>query len=120
MAALSSVTEDAPRLATASIAPSASETKTTRKAARASAKDSRPNRKPVVVAAEPSAARWVLSKDHVNRMQEPTKAPSFAYNAVVTAPREVYTAGFHKSDAQIDASRFSGKAVEFLSVARFE
>ncbi|MBX3566855.1 MAG: DUF882 domain-containing protein [Rhizobiaceae bacterium] len=120
VAALASVADDAPRLSTASIVPSENPTKTTRKSARASAGDGKPERKSRVVAAEPADARWVMSGDQVANLQQGTTAPSFAYNAVVTAPREVYTAGFHKSDVQVDASRFSGKAVEFLSVARFE
>jgi uncharacterized protein YcbK (DUF882 family) len=121
VAALATVVDDTPRMATASIHKAeASETRTTRKAPRASAKDSKPDRKAVVVAAEPSAARWVLSGDQVANVQQGTTAPSFAYNAVVTAPREVYTIGFHKGGAEVDTSRFSGKAVEFLSVARFE
>jgi hypothetical protein len=93
--------------------------KTTRKAARASAGDTKPDRKPVVVAAQPQAARWVLHTDYVKNASAGTTAPSFAYNLVRTAPREVYTAGFQAGDQMADANRFSGKAVEFLSVARF-
>ncbi|MGB3388331.1 MAG: peptidase M15, partial [Pseudaminobacter sp.] len=85
----------------------------------ASAADSKPERKPVVVAAQPQAARWVLHTDYVKNASAGTKAPSFAYNLVRTAPREVYTAGFQAGDQMADANRFSGKAVEFLSVARF-
>lgn len=94
--------------------------RTTRKAARPTRKDGRPDRKAVVVAAQPDAARWALSTDMVTQVSQSTTAPSFAYNAVITAPREVYTAGFHREDRQVDPNRFSGKAVEFLSVARFE
>lgn len=101
------------------IAAMGSGVKTTRKAARASAADSKPERKPVVVAAQPQAARWVLHTDYVKNASAGTKAPSFAYNLVRTAPREVYTAGFQAGDQMADANRFSGKAVEFLSVARF-
>jgi uncharacterized protein YcbK (DUF882 family) len=95
--------------------------KTTRKTARATAGDARPDRKVRVKAAEPRAARWVLGKDYVTNVTQSTTAPSFAYNAVVTAPQAVYTAGFKKGgEATPDINRFSGKAVEFLSVARFE
>ena len=38
---------------------------------------------------------------------------------MTTAPREVYTAGFQQEDQAAVANRFSGKAVTFLSVARF-
>jgi uncharacterized protein YcbK (DUF882 family) len=94
--------------------------KTTRKAARASAQDSKPDRKPVVVAAQPQAARWVLHNDYVTKASAGTRAPSFAYNIVRTAPREVYTAGFQAENQLADANRFSGKAVKFLTVARFQ
>lgn len=94
--------------------------KTTRKTARATPGDARPERKAQVKTAEPQAARWVMSNDHVANATQNTKAPSFAYNAVVTAPREVYTSGFKKAGSTPDANRFTGKAVEFLSVARFE
>ncbi|NGN44272.1 DUF882 domain-containing protein [Mesorhizobium sp. CGMCC 1.15528] len=94
--------------------------KTTRKAARASAQDSKPDRKSVVVAAQPQAARWVLHNDYVTTASAGTRAPSFAYNIVRTAPREVYTAGFQAENQLADANRFSGKAVKFLTVARFQ
>ncbi len=94
--------------------------KTTRKAARASAQDSKPDRKTVVVAAQPQAARWVLHNDYVTTASTGTRAPSFAYNIVRTAPREVYTAGFQAENQLADANRFSGKAVKFLTVARFQ
>ncbi|MEO9340654.1 DUF882 domain-containing protein [Mesorhizobium sp. SB112] len=93
--------------------------KTTRKSAKPSAQDSQPDRKTVVVAAEPKAARWALgSGEKVATVSDGTTAPSFAYNLVRTAPREVYTAGFQQTNGQ-QTGRFSGKAVEFLSVARF-
>jgi uncharacterized protein YcbK (DUF882 family) len=94
--------------------------KTTRKSPRPSARDTKPDPKPVVVAAQPQAARWVLRSDHVATAGQNTTAPSFAYNIVRTAPRAVYTAGFQQGDQVADANRFSGKAVEFLSVARFQ
>jgi len=97
-----------------------SNVKTTGKTARASAQDSKPEPKPVVVPAEPEAARWVLSTDYVAKASAGTRAPSFAYDIVRTAPKEVYTAGFAAENQLAHANRFSGKAVKFLSVARFE
>ncbi|NGO51754.1 DUF882 domain-containing protein [Allomesorhizobium camelthorni] len=94
--------------------------KTTRKSPRPSARDTKPDPKPVVVAAQPQAARWVLHSDYVTTAGQNTTAPSFAYNIVRTAPRAVYTAGFQQGDQVADANRFSGKAVKFLSVARFQ
>jgi len=94
--------------------------KTTPKAPRASSQDAKPDRKPVTVAAVPQAANWVLHGSYVAQASEGTTAPSFAYNIVRTAPREVYTVGFQKGSQVADASRFTGKAVQFLSVARFQ
>ena len=94
--------------------------KTTQKAARPSRKDSKPDAKPVVVAAQPQDARWAIDKTYVTKSSAGTKAPSYAYNIVRTAPLEVYTAGFQQGDDQGDINRFTGKAVKFLQVARFE
>jgi uncharacterized protein YcbK (DUF882 family) len=98
----------------------ASGVKTTAKSARPDAKDSKPDAKPVVVAAQPQAARWAFDANYVKQNPQGTTAPSFAYNIVRTAPREVYTAGFQAESKIADANRFSGKAVTFLSVARFQ
>lgn len=75
--------------------------------------------KPVVVAAAPQSARWALDQDYVSKAKGKTNGPSFAQNFVRTAPVQVYTAGFQPGSQSADSSRFSGKAVEFLSVAKF-
>lgn len=93
--------------------------KTTAKSPRPSALDTRPDPRPVVIAAQPQAARWALDGNYIANNAEGTKAPSYAYKVVYSAPREVYTAGFQQGDMQAQANRFSGKAVTFLSVARF-
>ncbi|MGE3308290.1 MAG: DUF882 domain-containing protein [Rhizobiaceae bacterium] len=92
--------------------------RTTKKSGRPSASDSKPDRKVKVVEAQPIDARWALDTDYVASNTRKSSAPSYAYNAVRTAPREVYTAGF-QAGGQVDATRFSGKSVTFLSVARF-
>jgi uncharacterized protein YcbK (DUF882 family) len=95
--------------------------KTTRKEARATARDTKPGAKPVVVAAAPQAARWALtSGEHVATVSAATTAPGYAYNIVHTPPSEVYTAGFQAGNQVADANRFTGNAVKFLSVARFQ
>jgi hypothetical protein len=94
--------------------------KTTAKEARPIAKDSEPAPKPMVVAAQPQAARWAFNSESVANASEGTAAPSFAYNLVRTAPRAVYTAGFQQGSLAAVANRFTGKAVTFLSVARFD
>ncbi|TPK75430.1 DUF882 domain-containing protein [Mesorhizobium sp. B2-4-15] len=95
--------------------------KTTRKEARATARDQKPGPKAVVVAAAPQAARWALtSGENVTTVSSATTAPGYAYNIVHTPPSEVYTAGFQSGNQMADANRFTGNAVKFLSVARFQ
>lgn len=95
--------------------------KTTRKAARASASDGKPAPKPQVVEAAPDAARWALSSRSLFASAANNSAPSVAHHIVRTAPSEVYATGFQKDGGLVaDAGRFSGKAVSFLPVARFE
>ncbi|WP_348627057.1 hypothetical protein [Mesorhizobium sp. M4B.F.Ca.ET.049.02.1.2] len=95
--------------------------KTTRKEARASARDHKPEAKAMVLAAQPQAARWALnSGETAATVSSATTAPRFAYNIVRTPPSEVYTAGFQTDPKMPDASRFAGNAVKFLSVARFQ
>ncbi|MEW6631063.1 MAG: DUF882 domain-containing protein, partial [Pseudomonadota bacterium] len=95
--------------------------KTTPKESRASARDMKPGPKATVVAAPPQAARWALgSGENIATVSSSTTAPRFAYNIVHTPPSEVYTAGFQTDAETPDASRFTGNAVKFLSVARFQ
>ncbi|MBS3650391.1 DUF882 domain-containing protein [Pseudaminobacter sp. 19-2017] len=125
VAALASISAASPKRAIADgldpQAVAALGVRTTPKLARPTAQDAKPDRKTRVKAAEPQAARWVINKDYVLNASQNTTAPSFAYNVVVTAPREVYTAGFMKGDEGVaNANRFSGKAVTFMPVTRFE
>ena len=48
-----------------------------------------------------------------------TKPPTFGQNLVRAAPSEVYTAGFQQGTVVADANRFTGKAVTFMTMARF-
>ena len=95
--------------------------KTTRKEARATVGDQKPDPKAVVVAVQPTAARWAIhSADYVATVSDSTTAPRFAYNLVRTAPSEVYANGFQNGDEMANANRFSGSAVKFMPVARFQ
>ncbi|WP_027056770.1 DUF882 domain-containing protein [Mesorhizobium erdmanii] len=95
--------------------------KTTRKEARATARDQKPGPRAMVVAAAPQAARWALtSGENVATVSSATTAPGYAYNIVHTPPSEVYTAGFQASNEVADVNRFTGNAVKFMSVARFQ
>jgi uncharacterized protein YcbK (DUF882 family) len=94
--------------------------KTTAKAARPSRKDlKRQPRLPVVVAAQPAAARWALDSNYVAENSKGTTAPSYAHSLVRGAPKEIYTAGFQQDTQVADTRRFTGNAVTFMTVARF-
>ncbi len=97
--------------------PGAGAVKTTRKADRAKVADTRPAPRPLVVAAQPSAARWALGDE-----------PQLAYGGstpqartvMAAVPEQVYAAGFNRDAIVADAGRFTGKAVSFMPVARFQ
>ncbi|QPC88444.1 DUF882 domain-containing protein [Mesorhizobium sp. NBSH29] len=105
---------------TTAVASLSSGVKTTAKSARPTGVPAKAEPKAVVVVAQPQAARWALDSNYVKQNTKGTTAPSFAYNIVRTAPREVYTAGFQAETKMADANKFSGKAVGFLPVARFK
>ena len=90
--------------------------KTTQKSARARVEDTKPAPKPLVVAAQPEAARWALAG--AGQLAY-AAGPAVARHIVRTVPNEVYTAGFQRNAVVADAGRFTGKAVSFMPVARF-
>ena len=95
--------------------------KTAGKESRATANDSQHSHKAVVLAAAPQAARWALTiGENIATVSSPTTAPRYAYNIVHTSPSEVYTVGFQLDNGMVDTNRFTGNAVRFLSVARFQ
>ena len=96
--------------------PVASGVKTTQKAARARVGDTKPAPKPLVVAAQPEAARWALGGD--TELAYAAGGPSIAHLSSV--PSEVYATGFQRNTVVADAGRFSGKAITFMPVARFQ
>jgi hypothetical protein len=98
--------------------------KTTAKGARPVRKDAKRDAKPKVIAAQPQAARWALDSSYVLSNAKDAKTPAIAHNLVAhnlvrKAPSEVYTTGFQQEPQVADASRFTGKAVTFMTVARF-
>ncbi|TWH00149.1 uncharacterized protein YcbK (DUF882 family) [Mesorhizobium sp. J18] len=92
--------------------------KTTQKGARPDAKAARPDPKAVVLPVRAENARWAFNPEPVIQNGNGTKMPSFE-SPVVRAPSAVYTAGFHSGETAADASRFTGSAVTFLAVAKF-
>ena len=94
--------------------------KTTAKAAKPGPGDSRPDPRAVLVPIPRQVAQWALNPAPAAMEQRATRAPSFQMTHVHTAPQMVYTAGFGRDIGQHQANRFTGKAVTFLSVARFK
>lgn len=91
--------------------------KTTRKADRAHAGTARQAAKPQVVAAQPEAARWAIGEEQA--MAYDAGGPSVTH-LLRSVPSEVYVTGFQRDTVVADAGRFSGKAVTFMPVARFQ
>ncbi|CAH2396434.1 hypothetical protein MES5069_1320012 [Mesorhizobium escarrei] len=60
------------------------------------------------------------SGEQVSTVSDAATAPRLAYNFVRTAPSAVYNARFQSDNHMADANRFTGNAVRFPSVARFQ
>ena len=90
--------------------------KTTTKSARARVGSTKPAPKPQVVAAQPEAARWALGAE--THLAYAAGGPSIEHLSSVAS--EVYATGFQRDQVVADASRFTGKAITFLPVARFQ
>jgi uncharacterized protein YcbK (DUF882 family) len=93
--------------------------RTTARAARPNAQDARARgRRAVSRPIEGELKRWVFEAKPITAVTNATRAPHFAPRVLTSAPRTVYTAGFQKA-APHDTGRFSGQAVQFMTVARF-
>jgi hypothetical protein len=93
--------------------------RTTAKGGRPTVADEKPDPRSITIPVPQQVARWALSNEPVRLDTRGTRAPSFAHAFVRSAPQVVYTAGFQAASIG-DINRFSGPAVVFLSVARFQ
>ena len=93
--------------------------KTTDKAAKPRAGDAKRARKPVVVPVTQDLGKFALTKEPVTNNGNEVVAVNYGQESVWTAPTEVYVAGF-STDAPQDMNKFTGKAVNFLKVAKFK
>jgi uncharacterized protein YcbK (DUF882 family) len=94
---------------------------TTPKSSKPVSSDSRPDPKPVSVPVETATVSRALANTAVVPL--PRSKPdgkAFAVSTLRSAPSEVYTAGFQQVASAPDPQRFTGKAVTFLSVAKFK
>ena len=65
-------------------------------------------------------SQWALAQDSVSTNAKPVKAPRFVSRTLRAAPTTVYMAGFQSEGHSIDPGRFSGTAVNFMEVRKFE
>ncbi|MGB8816491.1 MAG: DUF882 domain-containing protein [Rhizobiaceae bacterium] len=91
--------------------------KTTTKSAKPKQVDAKPGRKSIAAAPTPKVGRFALNSAPVAIENQPI-APEYAQALVRAAPTEVYVAGFSQV-GPLEASKFSGKAVNFLRIAKF-
>lgn len=64
-------------------------------------------------------AEWALSTSRMATLSKPVKAPRFVSRSLRASPTTVYSAGFTTGPAASDTSKFSGTAVNFMEVKRF-
>lgn len=91
--------------------------RTTAKAPRPQPGSTKQNSQAKVVPLDQTLVRWAFRRDvDVNSAGGTTNGE--AYNVVWSAPETVYTVGFQQNP-DVNPNRFTGKAVTFMSVARF-
>lgn len=69
---------------------------------------------------ETAAKGWSMRPDRLETVNGVSERPNFAGNVGLGAPETVYSDGFTRTRPPADTTRFSGNAVTFLSVAKFE
>ena len=65
-------------------------------------------------------SQWALNQGNMATLSKPVKAPRFVSRTLRAAPTTVYMAGFQSEGKSIDPGRFSGTAVNFMEVRKFE
>jgi hypothetical protein len=73
----------------------------------------------IVTPPSPKSGTLAFENQPLNQMQPTAEVPALAYAAVTSAPTEVYVGGF-SNDAPVATNKFSGKAVNFLKIAKFK
>ncbi|KAA0700963.1 DUF882 domain-containing protein [Neorhizobium sp. P12A] len=68
---------------------------------------------------EKMISQWALTNSRLEVSNRPVKAPRFVSQTLRAQPVAVYTQGFKVQTASIDPGRFSGTAVNFLEVKKF-
>jgi uncharacterized protein YcbK (DUF882 family) len=64
-------------------------------------------------------SQWALTNARLEMVTKPVKAPRFVSQTLRAQPTAVYAEGFNVKTASIDPGRFSGTAVNFMEVKKF-
>ena len=64
-------------------------------------------------------SQWALANARVEVSNRPVKAPRFVSQTLRAQPTSVYAQGFKVQTASIDPGRFSGSAVNFMQVKKY-
>ncbi|NLS05495.1 DUF882 domain-containing protein [Rhizobium sp. P32RR-XVIII] len=65
-------------------------------------------------------SQWALTNSRMEMVTKPVKAPRFVSQTLRAQPTAVYAEGFTVNTASVDPARFSGSAVNFMEVRKFE
>ena len=90
------------------------------KEARPSSADMRSKAKPVSVPVKTDVAKWAVQPRLPLMPVKTSSQHAKAFDMVRTKPAYVYTAGFRRDNSGEDTHRFTGSAVKFLAMARFD
>jgi uncharacterized protein YcbK (DUF882 family) len=93
---------------------------TTGKEARPSTTDMKPRARPVPVPVKNDVAKWAVQPRLPLMPVRTSGQHARAFDMVRSKPDFVYTAGFRQGDQGEDPHRFTGSAVKFLAMARFD
>jgi hypothetical protein len=93
--------------------------RTTPKSGRPDASQARADPRSKVVPVQRDLTRWAFRRDVTVATAGGIEEAARAHSIVRSAPEVVYTTGFQQGEGQADPTRFTGKAVRFISVARF-
>jgi hypothetical protein len=93
---------------------------TTGKEARPSSADAKPRAKAVPVPVPADVAKWAVQPRLPAMRVETSGEHATAFDMVRSKPSFVYTTGFRQGNPGDDPHRFTGSAVTFLAMARFD
>ncbi|MBY5335159.1 DUF882 domain-containing protein [Rhizobium leguminosarum] len=68
---------------------------------------------------EKMISQWALTNARLEMASKQVKAPRFVSQAMRAQPTAVYAEGFNVKTASVDPARFSGTAVNFMEVRKF-